>query len=143
MAVNRIIEIIERSIIVLIVALSVGAVALEVVSIWERKTVAIADILLLFLYTEVISMAGAFYQSRRIPVVYPLLIAITALSRLIVLQSKDMDPVAILYEATAALILGVAAVLLAWSERSSSDHSSSPDPMQKSSERDEHGSDIR
>ena len=137
MAVSRIIEIIERLIIVLIVALSIGAVALEVLSIWERKTVVIADILLLFLYTEVISMAGAFYQSRRIPVVYPLLIAITALSRLIVLQSKDMDPVAILYEATAVLILGAAAVLLSWSERSS------PDPTAPASERDEHRSDLR
>ena len=121
MTVSTIIEIIERAIIVLIVALSVGAVGLEVLKIWERQTIVIADILLLFLYTEVISMAGAFYQSRRIPVVYPLLIAITALSRLIVLQSKDMDPVSILYEATAALILGAAAVLLAWSERTSPD----------------------
>lgn len=131
MTVSRIIDIIERAIIMLIVALSVAAVGLEVFNIWERQTVAIADILLLFLYTEVISMAGAFYQSRRIPVVYPLLIAITALSRLIVLQSKDMDPVSILYEATAALILGAAAVLLAWSERSS------PDPTVPASERDE------
>lgn len=117
MGVSTIIGFIERAIIVLIVVLSVGAVGLEVHNIWVRQTIVIADILLLFLYTEVISMAGAFYQSRRIPVVYPLLIAITALSRLIVLQSKDMDPVSILYEATAALILGIAAALLAWSER--------------------------
>jgi protein PsiE len=117
MGVGTIIGVIERAIIILIVVLSVGAVGLEVLNIWSRQTIVIADILLLFLYTEVISMAGAFYQSRRIPVVYPLLIAITALSRLIVLQSKDMDPVSILYEATAALILGIAAALLAWSER--------------------------
>lgn len=121
MTVTDLISFIERTIIMLIVGLSVGAVGLEVVNIWDRQTIVIADILLLFLYTEVISMAGAFYQSRRIPVVYPLLIAITALSRLIVLQSKDMDPVSILYEATAALILGGAAVLLTWLERSSKD----------------------
>lgn len=131
MTVARIIDIIERTIIMLIVVLTVGAVVLELVNIWERKTVVIADILLLFLYTEVISMASAFYTSRRIPVVYPLLIAITAISRLIVLQSKDMDPVSILYEATAALILGAAAVLLAWSERSV------PDPTLPSSQRDD------
>lgn len=117
MGVSTIIGGIERAIIVLIVILTVGAVVLEVRSIWDRQTIIIADILLLFLYTEVISMAGAFYTSRRIPVVYPLLIAITALSRLIVLQSKDMDPVSILYEAVAAFILGAAAVMLAWSER--------------------------
>lgn len=121
MTVTDLISFIERTIIMLIVGLSVGAVGLEILNIWDRQTIVIADILLLFLYTEVISMAGAFYQSRRIPVVYPLLIAITALSRLIVLQSKDMDPVSILYEATAALILGGAAVLLTWLERSSKD----------------------
>lgn len=114
---TQIISFIERAIILLIVGLSVGAVGLEVMQIRDRQTIVIADILLLFLYTEVISMAGAFYQSRRIPVVYPLLIAITALSRLIVLQSKDMDPVSILYEASAALILGAAAILLSWLER--------------------------
>lgn len=121
MTVAKIIEIIERTIIMLIVVLTVGAVGLELLNIWERKSIVIADILLLFLFTEVISMAGAFYTSRRIPVVYPLLIAITAISRLIVLQSKEMDPVSILYEAAAALILGAAAVLLAWSERSEHD----------------------
>jgi len=117
MLVGSTIGFIERVIIILIVILTVAAVGLEVMNIWDRRTVVIADILLLFLYTEVISMASVFYTSRRIPVVYPLLIAITAISRLIVLQSKDMDPVSILYEATAALILGVAAVLLTWSER--------------------------
>lgn len=117
MLVGSTIDFIERAIIILIVILTVGAVGLEVLNIWDRRTIVIADILLLFLYTEVISMASVFYTSRRIPVVYPLLIAITAISRLIVLQSKDMDPVSILYEATAALILGVAAVLLTWSER--------------------------
>lgn len=127
MNVVRLISLIERLIIMLIVGLSVGAVVLEVLSIWDRQTVAIADILLLFLYTEVISMAGAFYQCRRIPVVYPLLIAITALSRLIVLQSKDMDPVSILYEASAALILGAAAVLLSWLERHFPNPSSADD----------------
>lgn len=117
MLVGSTIDFIERAIIILIVILTVGAVGLEVLNIWDRRTIVIADILLLFLYTEVISMASVFYTSRRIPVVYPLLIAITAISRLIVLQSKDMDPVSILYEATAALILGAAAVLLTWSER--------------------------
>ena len=57
-------------------------------------------------------MAGAFYASRQIPTVYPLLIAITALSRLIVLQSKDMEPSAIVYEASAIVILSIAVALL-------------------------------
>ena len=110
-------EAIERAALGLIVVLTVAAIGLEVKNIVVMRTVVIADILLLFLYTEVISMAGAFYRSRRIPVVYPPLIAITALSRLIVLQSKDMDPQSTLYEAGAVLILGLAVVALHYADR--------------------------
>lgn len=109
---STIISVIERSVIVIIIALTIIAVLFELFAIWEQRSVTIADILLLFLYTEVLSMAGAFYASRQIPTVYPLLIAITALSRLIVLQSKDMEPSAIVYEASAIVILSVAVALL-------------------------------
>jgi protein PsiE len=109
---GTVISVIERGVIVVIIALTVIAVLFEIFAIWEQRSVTIADILLLFLYTEVLSMAGAFYASRQIPTVYPLLIAITALSRLIVLQSKEMEPSAILYEASAIVILSVAVALL-------------------------------
>jgi len=60
MLVGSTIGFIERVIIILIVILTVAAVGLEVMNIWDRRTVVIADILLLFLYTEVISMASVF-----------------------------------------------------------------------------------
>ncbi len=112
MDVGKIISGIERFVIIVIILLTVLAVGLEIQIIWQQRSVTIADILLLFLYTEVLSMAGAFYSSRRIPTIYPLLIAITALSRLIVLQSKEMEPSAILYEASAILILAFAVAAL-------------------------------
>ncbi|MEO1202501.1 MAG: phosphate-starvation-inducible PsiE family protein [Pseudomonadota bacterium] len=112
MNVASIIANIEKTILILIVLMTVGAVLIELGVVWENRTIAIADILLLFLYTEIISMVGSFYQSREIPVLYPLFIAITALSRLIVLQSKDMAPETILFEAGAILILGLAAFAL-------------------------------
>lgn len=112
MDVSRIITGIEKIILVLIVGLTVGAVVIELHQVWLNRTIKIADILLLFLYTEVISMVGIFYRSEAIPVVYPIFIAITALSRLVVLQSKDMAPETILFEASAILILGLAAVAL-------------------------------
>ena len=52
-------------------------------------------------------MVGIFYRSQTIPVLYPIFIAITALSRLIVLQSKDMAPETILFEAGAILCLAL------------------------------------
>lgn len=112
MSVSKIIEAIEQAILILIVIMTVGAVMIELATVWDNRTIAIADILLLFLYTEVISMVGVFYRSRQIPVLYPLFIAITALSRLIVLQSKDMAPETILFEAGAIFILGLAALAL-------------------------------
>ncbi|MGF1529042.1 MAG: phosphate-starvation-inducible PsiE family protein [Candidatus Competibacterales bacterium] len=112
MSIVRFIDGIEKSILLLIVLLTVGAVLLEVLNIVQRANIVIADILLLFLYTEVLSMVAVFYQSRTVPVIYPLFIAITALSRLIVLQSKEMDPYAIVFEATAILLLAVAVLLL-------------------------------
>ncbi|MEM9531566.1 MAG: phosphate-starvation-inducible PsiE family protein [Pseudomonadota bacterium] len=104
--------VIEKSILILIVLLTLGAVLIELGVVWKNQTIQIADILLLFLYTEVLSMVGVFYRSRVIPVLYPIFIAITALSRLIVLQSKDMAPETILFEASAILVLALAACAL-------------------------------
>lgn len=116
MPISTIISFIEKAILILIVVLTVGAVFVELLVVWDKGTIQIADILLLFLYTEVISMVGLFYRSQTIPVMYPLFIAITALSRLIVLQSKEMAPETILFEAAAILILGVAALALRYSD---------------------------
>lgn len=112
MPIEKLIHLIERAILIVIVLMTVGAVALEIVDVYERRSIVIADILLLFLYTEVISMVGVFYASRVIPVLYPLFIAITALSRLIVLQSKEMEPTTILFESASIAVLGLAAFAL-------------------------------
>ena len=61
------------------------------VLIYQKMTVSMADLFLLFIYAEIIGMVGAFYQSSRIPVTLPIIIAITALCRLVVLHSKEMD----------------------------------------------------
>ena len=103
---------VERTILVVVGILTVLAVGLELWRIAEKRDVSLADILLMFLYAEVIGMVAVFYASRRIVVIYPIFIAITALARLIVLQGKDMDPLNILYEAAAILILAVAVILL-------------------------------
>lgn len=128
MTISKIISGIEKTILVLIILLTVGAVLIELGTVWRNQTIQIADILLLFLYTEVISMVGSFYRSQAIPVLYPIFIAITALSRLVVLQSKDMAPETILFEASAILILGLAAVSLRFADIKK------PDPGNKTEE---------
>ncbi len=96
---------------------TIGAASIDIYDIVTSFEIVLADILLMFLYTEVISMVGTFYSSRKIPVVYPIFIAITALSRLIVLQSKDMEPEQMLYEAIAVGVLGITIGVLRFSDR--------------------------
>lgn len=103
---------VERALLLLLALLTLGAVALELLRVWEARNVNLADILLMFLYTEVIGMIAAFYASRSTPVIYPIFIAITALARLIVLQGKEMAPQNIVFEASAVLLLAIAATIL-------------------------------
>jgi protein PsiE len=103
---------IERLLLVVIALLTLGAVAIELYRVWQAQTVNLADILLMFLYTEVIAMIAVFYTSSGSPFVYPIFIAITALARLIVLQGKEMAPQNIVFEASAILLLAVAAMII-------------------------------
>ena len=108
----RMLRAVERALLILVALMTVVAVGLELVAIVESRTVTLADILLMFLYTEVIGMVAVFYTSRTIVVIYPIFIAITALARLIVLQGKDMDPLNIVFEAVAILVLALAILIL-------------------------------
>jgi protein PsiE len=103
---------IERGLLIAVAAMTLGAVGIEIARVIEARTVSLADILLMFLYTEVIGMIAVFYTGRGSPFIYPIFIAITALARLIVLQGKDMAPENIVFEAVAILLLAVAVVVL-------------------------------
>ena len=79
--------------------------------------VKLAVLFMLFIYVEIIGMVGAFYSTSRIPVTLPIIIAITALCRLIVMQSKDMEPVSLLMEAGAIAILAGSAYLMSLKDK--------------------------
>lgn len=98
----------EKLLLALIALLAVAATGQEILAIVENRSIDIADLLLLFIYTEVLGMIGIFFVSKRIPITLPIFIAITAITRLIILQGKDMDMVSLLYEAGAILILSLA-----------------------------------
>ena len=73
---------------------------------YHAKSVTLADLLLMFLYLEVMAMVRVFWDEQSIRITLPLLIAITALSRFIILQGKEMDPTALVYEAIAIVQIG-------------------------------------
>ena len=107
-----IIKIIEKSLLALIAFLTIIAVSQEVLHIIKNAKVELADLLLLFIYTEVLGMIGIFYVSNRIPITLPLFIAMTAISRLIILQGKGMEPITLLYEAGAIFIIAAACLVV-------------------------------
>lgn len=104
----NVIKIIEKSLLTIIALLTIVATFQEIIKIYDIGTINLADLLLLFIYTEVLGMIGVFYTSNRIPITLPLFIAMTAISRLIILQGKGMDASTLLYEAGAILIIALA-----------------------------------
>ena len=107
MAAN-IIKLIEKTLLTIIALLTIVATIQEIIKIYDIGTINLADLLLLFIYTEVLGMIGVFYTSNRIPITLPLFIAMTAISRLIILQGKGMEASTLLYEAGAILIIALA-----------------------------------
>ena len=91
---------------------TVIAVGIEIRTMFLNQRVTLADLLLMFLYLEVMAMVRVFWEQQSISISLPLLIAITALSRFIILQGKSMDPSALLYEAGAILLIAAAIVVL-------------------------------
>ena len=110
-ATNTIVTI-EKGLLGLIAVLTVIATAQELVAIVDARKVDLADLLLLFIYTEVLGMIGVFYASNRIPITLPLFIAMTAIARLIILQGKEMDASVLIYEASAIAIIALACLII-------------------------------
>ena len=96
----------------IILVSTIIAVVLEIKLMFINTSVTLADLLLMFLYLEVLAMVRVFWDQQSISITLPLLIAITALSRFIILQGKEMDPSALVYEAVAIVLIAGAIVIL-------------------------------
>ena len=96
----------------IILVSTVIAVGIEIYKMFENRSVTLADLLLMFLYLEVLAMVRVFWNQQSISITLPLLIAITALARFIILQGKEMDPTALVYEAIAIVLIAGAIVIL-------------------------------
>jgi len=97
---------------VIILISTVIAVGIEIKKMFLIQSVTLADLLLMFLYLEVLAMVRVFWNQQSISITLPLLIAITALARFIILQGKEMDPTALVYEAVAIVLIAAAIVIL-------------------------------
>ena len=112
MDLNKIIRFIQVVSVLIIFIGSVIGFIVEIFYMIEIKKVELADLLLLFIYVEVMGMIRVYLLQEEIRITYPLIIAITAISRLIILQKKDLDPSILIYESLAILILAIAIIVL-------------------------------
>ena len=96
----------------IILVSTVIAVGIEIYKMFENRSVTLAALLLMFLYLEVLAMVRVFWNQQSRSITLPLLIAITALARFIILQGKEMDPSALVYEAVAIVLIAGAIVIL-------------------------------
>ena len=85
--------------------------------VFFQRRIELSDLFLLFIYAEILGMVGAFYSTNRIPVTLPIIIAITAICRLIVMQNKEMEATLIVGEAAAVLILAGAAYMMSLKDK--------------------------
>jgi protein PsiE len=106
--IKRVIDGAEKFFLVLIAVFTVIAMGQEILTLFDKGKVALEDLLLMFIFAEVLGMLGAFYAKQSNLITLPLFIAMTALSRLIVLQSKETDPIVLVYESGAILLIAAA-----------------------------------
>jgi protein PsiE len=106
----------EQALLLTIALATIGAAVIEIVRILNVMTVNLSDLFLLFIYAEVLGMVGVYYKENRISVTLPIIIAITALTRLIVLHNKGLDAINIIYEASGILLLAIAVYIISKKE---------------------------
>ena len=109
---ENIVKQIQLIALVIILAATVIAFGIEIYQMIVVQKVTLADLLLLFLYLEVLAMVRVFWESQSIQITLPLFIAITALSRFIILQGKSINPEILVYEAGAILLIALAILVL-------------------------------
>ena len=102
----------EKIVLSVLIVCTIIAIGMEIQGMIAVYKVTLADILLLFIYIEIIGMIKEYWVSKMIRMSYPLFIAMTALARMIIMQRKDVDPSAYVYESVAILILAIAIVVL-------------------------------
>ena len=112
MNVVKLIRFIQVTSVLVILAGAVIGFISEINYMFEKMKVELADLLLLFIYVEVMGMIRVYLLNEEIRITYPLIIAITSISRLIILQKKDLDPSILIYESVAILIIAVAIIVL-------------------------------
>ncbi len=108
----RFLLVIEHTGLILITLATLVAIGQELHVIYQQGRVELHDILLLFIYLEILTMVGLYFTSGKLPVRYPIYISIVAITRFIILGMKELNALDIAWLAAAILLLTIASVVL-------------------------------
>ena len=97
---------------VIIAIASIFAIGTEVLSMISLQKVALADLLLMFIYLEVLAMVSMYLQSGKMPIRIPLYIAIVALARYLILDMKSMDAWQLVGVSASAFLLAITVLVI-------------------------------
>ena len=109
---NNTIRNIQLTAVLFVLFSTIVAFFLEVKEMYDNRNIELADLLLMFIYIEVIGLVRSYWETRAVRISYPLVIAITALARFIILQDKESDPSNLIYISSAILIVAIATVII-------------------------------
>ena len=109
---NATIRNIQLVAVLIVLVATVIAFFLEIHEMYLSRDINLADLLLMFIYIEVIGLVRSYWETRSVRISYPMIIAITALARFIILQDKDQDPTNLIYISLAILIVATATVII-------------------------------
>ena len=109
---NNTIRNIQLTAVLFVLVSTIIAFLLEIREMYENRNIELADLLLMFIYIEVIGLVKSYWETRSVRITYPLVIAITALARFIILQDKDSDPSNLIYISIAILIVAISTVII-------------------------------
>lgn len=104
-------HILEAVLLVAITLATIYAMAQEFIHVFVEKRVLLTDILLMFIYLEVLAMVQQFVMNGKIPVRYPIYIAMMAIARYITLGMKELDATLVVWLSIAAFILAAATLV--------------------------------
>jgi len=103
---------IQLTAVLILLISTVIAFIIEMKTMYDNQTITLADLLLMFIYIEVIGLVKSYWETRAVRITYPLVIAITALARFIILQDKESDPTNLIYISLAILIVAISTVII-------------------------------
>lgn len=108
----QLLSFVENIGLLVIATATVSAMLNEVLSMLNAKNVSLADLLMMFLYMEVLAMVGLHYSTGKMPVRFPLYIGMVALARYLVLDMKEMDVWRMLAVSCSILLLTLAVFMI-------------------------------